>query len=109
MDKDLDDLLDSALGDFAKKAEPIKTNDQNNKKSQNVTIEKTNLYVDDIDYDDRPARTPATKFVGGISSSSNVSKLLNTATLGANKTTSNSKSSSILTEDSNDQSDFNFL
>jgi hypothetical protein len=43
MDKDLDDLLDSALGDFAKKVEPIKTNDQNNKKSQNVTIEKTNF------------------------------------------------------------------
>jgi hypothetical protein len=108
MDKDLDDLLDSALGDFAKKAEPIKINDQTNKKSQNVTIEKTNLYVDDIDYDDRPARTPATKFVGGISSSSsNVNKLLNTATLGANKATSNSKSSSILTEDSN-ESDFNF-
>ena len=88
MDKDLDDLLDSALGDFDKKTEPVKSSTQS---SQNFTIEKTNLYVDDIDYEDRPSRTPANKFVGGISSSSsssNTSKLLNVAT-GTDKTNTN--------------------
>jgi hypothetical protein len=82
MDKDLDDLLDSALGDFDKKTEPAKSSQS----TRNFTIEKTNLYVDDIDYEDRPSRTPANKFVGGISSSSSkTSKLLNAAT-GTDKT-----------------------
>lgn len=53
MDKELDDLLDSALGDFDQK---LKINEQPN---SNVTIERTDLYVDDeLDYDDRPATKP---------------------------------------------------
>jgi peroxin-19 len=59
MDKDLDDLLDSALDDFANKPTPL-TNAATSPPqpqliaSSNITIEKTNLYVDDIDYEDRP-------------------------------------------------------
>lgn len=58
MDKELDDLLDSALDDFDKKV-TIKDEEPLNVKqlSNNVTIEHTNLYVDDIDYDDRPSNT----------------------------------------------------
>jgi len=57
MNKELDDLLDSALDDFDKKI-TIKDEEPNVKKlSSNVTIEHTNLYVDDIDYDDRPPVT----------------------------------------------------
>ena len=77
MDKDLDDLLESALGDFEKVVEPIKKNEECSKpqSKQSFTIEKTNLYVDDIDYDDRPARTPANKFLGGTSTNISTSKL----------------------------------
>jgi len=99
MDKDLDDLLDSALDDFDKKTELSKPNDTNIQSTRNITIEKTNLYVDDIDYEDRPTRTPASKFVGGTSSSSNTSKLLNTDS----KSKSNSGFASNLGED-----DFSF-
>ena len=59
MDKELDDLLDSALDDFdkeveiEKKEEPRRAQEQENQPGK-VTIEKTQLYVDDIDYDDRP-------------------------------------------------------
>lgn len=59
MDKELDDLLDSALDDFdkeveiEKKEEPRGAQEQENQPGK-VTIEKTQLYVDDIDYDDRP-------------------------------------------------------
>lgn len=59
MDKELDDLLDSALDDFdkeveiEKKEEPRRAPEQENQPGK-VTIEKTQLYVDDIDYDDRP-------------------------------------------------------
>ncbi len=67
-DKELDDLLDSVLDDFDKK-EPLVTpkepslSEENRQKQKatnntnNVTIEKTNLYVDDIDYEDRPSAT----------------------------------------------------
>jgi peroxin-19 len=63
-DKDLDDLLDSALEDFDKKIEPspqplsqITTTTESSK--SNVTIEKANFYVDDeLDYEDRPRTTP---------------------------------------------------
>ena len=60
MDKELDDLLDSALNDFDEKlivkedVTPLKTVSN---KDNNVTIEHTNLYVDDVDYDDRPSRS----------------------------------------------------
>ena len=106
MDKDLDDLLDSALGDFDKKTEPVKSSQS----TRNFTIEKTNLYVDDIDYEDRPSRTPANKFVGGISSSSsNTSKLLNAAT-GTDKTNTNSgrASNKIAHQINNEGDDFSF-
>lgn len=55
MDKELDDLLDSALSDFDKKP-TIMPQAASAQATGSVTIEKTNLYVDDIDYDDRPAR-----------------------------------------------------
>ncbi len=51
MDKELDDLLDSALGDFDKKL----TIEETVSKSS-VSIERTDLYVDEeLDYEDRPA------------------------------------------------------
>lgn len=56
MDKELDDLLDSALGDFDKKLtiNEGKTSGSDATTS-NVSIERMNLYVDDeLDYDDRP-------------------------------------------------------
>lgn len=66
MDKELDDLLDSALDDFDKKLtiDPAQ--------NHSITIEKTNLYVDDIDYDDRPA--PKSIFTHAPQTSSQVSK-----------------------------------
>jgi hypothetical protein len=84
MDKELDDLLDSALDDFDKK---VQINDESTtpKSSQssttvnitetvttkgNVTIEKMNLYVDDIDYDDRPARSTSSKLFANATASS---------------------------------------
>ena len=84
MDKELDDLLDSALDDFDKK---VQINDESTtpKTSQssttvnitetvttkgNVTIEKMNLYVDDIDYDDRPARSTSSKLFANATASS---------------------------------------
>ena len=61
MDDNLDELLDSALSDFeARPAPPL----------PNVTIEKTNLYVDDVDYDDRPATTSKSTAPAASSSSS---------------------------------------
>lgn len=60
MDQELDDLLDSALGDFEKKltiTEELKptTTQTATAAKNNVTVEKMNLYVDDdLDYDDRP-------------------------------------------------------
>ena len=51
MDKELDDLLDSALNDFETKNETVEVTT-----AAKVTIERTNLYVDDIDYEDRPVR-----------------------------------------------------
>lgn len=68
MDKDLDDLLDSALDDFGKdieiekkevKSEIRSTSDYSSQAAGKVTIEKTELYVDDIDYDDRPRSSGA--------------------------------------------------
>jgi peroxin-19 len=58
MDKELDDLLDSALDDFGNKATPLTAGSNaatSLASSSNITVEKTNLYVDDIDYDDRPS------------------------------------------------------
>ena len=66
-DQELDDLLDSALDDFEVK--PVVKNPAAST-STKVTIEKTNLYVDDIDYEDRPPRNTASMFAGA-------SKLLN--------------------------------
>lgn len=61
-DKDLDDLLDSALDDFDKKLTVQSSNEQpcpsatsSALTESKVTIEKTELYVDDVDYDDRPS------------------------------------------------------
>jgi hypothetical protein len=86
MDKELDDLLDSALDDFEKKV-VINDDTTTPKTSQStttvnitetattkgdVTIEKMNLYVDDIDYDDRPARTSSSKlFCSATSTTTN--------------------------------------
>jgi hypothetical protein len=70
-DKELDDLLDSALEDFDKKPPivvPTVPPTQSSKTS--ITIEKTNLYVDDIDYDDRPAPTSLFRPQTSTSSSS---------------------------------------
>lgn len=61
-DKELDDLLESALDDFGKeiKIESSTTTTINARQEETttsrgkVTIEKTQLYVDDVDYDDRP-------------------------------------------------------
>lgn len=58
MDQELDDLLDSALGDFEKKltiSEELTPTKETTTAKNNVTVEKMNLYVDDdLDYDDRP-------------------------------------------------------
>jgi len=61
MDKELDDLLDSALDDFANKATPLSTPTVSNVATSSITIEKTNLYVDDIDYEDRPPAQTTSK------------------------------------------------
>ena len=72
-DKDLDDLLESALSDFDKNktgescssiflssnattaTKTVSVNNDNNSLSSRVSIEKMNLYVDDdLDYEDRP-------------------------------------------------------
>ena len=57
MDKELDDLLDSALEDFDQK---LTINESSTSKST-VTIERTDLYVDEeLDYDeDRPVQQAA--------------------------------------------------
>jgi hypothetical protein len=59
MDNELDDLLDDALEDFDKNLviTPKIENDDNNKTK--VTVERTNLYVDDVDDDDRPPPPPS--------------------------------------------------
>lgn len=60
MDKELDDLLDSALDDFGKEIKVTKSAASEPKpegEQGKVTIEKTELYVDDVDYDDRPRFT----------------------------------------------------
>lgn len=63
-DKELDDLLESALDDFGKevKIEANLPRQDDLNRGGKVTIEKTQLYVDDIDYEDRPSsssKTPA--------------------------------------------------
>ena len=61
MDKELDELLDSALDDFDKKIELPKPAPNETSAGSKVTIERTNLYVDDVDDEDRPPRPkPAT-------------------------------------------------
>jgi hypothetical protein len=88
MDKDLDDLLDSALDDFDKKTPIVNsslTATQEKINTGNVTIEKTNLYVDDIDYDDRPARAAT-----NLSSNFLTSKVFNST----NRSNSNQPNSS---------------
>lgn len=57
MDKELDDLLDSVLNDFdaSPAPEPATAATTFSKRSE-ISIEKTDLYVDDIDYEDRPVR-----------------------------------------------------
>ena len=87
MDKDLDDLLDSALDDFDKKV-PISANSTltATQEKSNVTIEKTNLYVDDIDYDDRPARSAS-----NLPSNFLTSKVYNSNTSKSNQTNKSTK------------------
>jgi hypothetical protein len=67
MDKELDDLLDSALNDFDHKlvineTSPIQTDrDGKLKENNEIKIEKLNLYVDDVDYEDRPQSNQTNK------------------------------------------------
>ncbi len=58
MDQELDDLLDSALNDFEAKKETLTVIADESVTANNskVTIERTNLYVDDVDDEDRPVR-----------------------------------------------------
>ena len=71
MDKELEDLLNSALDDFDQKLvlteDPTKTK-TNTTTASSITIERTNLYVDDIDYEDRPIRTSKPASAGAQSS-----------------------------------------
>ena len=66
-DKELDDLLESALDDFGKEIKIEASTLPNGQDRGKVTIEKTQLYVDDVDYDDRP--TSSSKASTGGSSS----------------------------------------
>jgi hypothetical protein len=56
MDQELDDLLDSALNDFEAKKETVIADESVTANKSKVTIERTNLYVDDVDDEDRPVR-----------------------------------------------------
>lgn len=56
MDKELDDLLDSALGEFDQKLTIKDENPTKNASKSDVSVERMNVYVDDdLDYEDRPA------------------------------------------------------
>jgi hypothetical protein len=98
MDKDLDDLLDSALDDFDKKIPTVNstiTSTQEKISNSSVTIEKTNLYVDDIDYDDRPPRS-----ANNLSSNFLTSKVFNsTNTSKSNQATSSTKDPFLMASD----------
>lgn len=71
-DKELDDLLDSALEDFDKKIPlpPTPSIITTTNQKSTINIEKTNLYVDDIDYDDRPAPTSLSNNKKGLATNS---------------------------------------
>ena len=73
LDDELDDLLNSALDDFDQKLvlteTPAKTS-TNITTESTITIERTNLYVDDIDYEDRPVRASKPASVGAQSTKS---------------------------------------
>jgi hypothetical protein len=76
-DKELDDLLDSALDDFDKKL-TIENEKELNARiipvssgASNITIEKTELYVDDIDYDDRPRGSAGSKAQSNVTAAAN--------------------------------------
>ncbi len=79
MDRELEDLLDSTLNDFETKPAPVRIEKTDDKKedtqaaaaSSKVTIERTNLYVDDIDYDDRPVRKTMPDLKPGLKSTLN--------------------------------------
>lgn len=66
-DKELDDLLESALDDFGKEIKIEASTLPSGQDRGKVTIEKTQLYVDDVDYDDRPTSSSKAS-VGGSSS-----------------------------------------
>lgn len=57
-DQELDDLLDNALSDFDKKL-PANLQPSASAAASDVSIQKVNLYVDDVDYDDRPTTSSA--------------------------------------------------